>query len=65
MEPKAFSYLKDDRSVFEKDVLERLAEEGELDAYTGVRFWQCMDTQREKKLLENLWESGNAPWKLW
>ena len=43
----------------------KLAEEGQLDAYRHEGFWQCMDTQREKKLLEELWESGKAPWKLW
>ena len=43
----------------------KLSEEGQLDAYLHEGFWQCMDTQREKKKLEDLWESGKAPWKTW
>ncbi len=45
--------------------LERLAAEGQLMAYRHERFWQCMDTLRDKRQLEHLWESGKAPWKLW
>ena len=44
--------------------LERLAEAGQLVAYRHEGFWQCMDTLREKKILENLWQSGKAPWKV-
>lgn len=62
MEPSVFSYIKDDDTIFEKDVLPVLAGEKELDAYVHNGFWQCMDTQREKKHLEELWEQG-APWK--
>lgn len=65
LNPEIFRYLEDDTTVFEKKPLMKLAEEGQLDAYRHEGFWQCMDTQREKKLLEELWESGKAPWKLW
>ena len=64
LEPGVFEYLKDDSSVLEVDGLERLAEAGQLAAYRHEGFWQCMDTLREKKILENLWQSGTAPWKV-
>lgn len=65
LEPDVFRYLKDDASVLELDVLERLAAEGQLAAYRHDRFWQCMDTLRDKRVLERHWEGGAAPWKLW
>lgn len=65
MEPKVFDYLEDDSTVFEKSPMMSLAAEGQMDAYLHEGFWQCMDTQREKKKLEDLWESGAAPWKIW
>ena len=65
MEPKIFDYLEGDSTVFEQEPMMRLAREGELNAYVHEGFWQCMDTQREKKKLEELWESKNAPWKIW
>ena len=65
LEPKIFGYLQGDDTVFETQPLERLVEEGELMSYRHTGFWQCMDTAREKKLLENLWASGKAPWKVW
>ena len=65
MNPGIFDYLADDSTVFEKDPMERLAEEGQLYAYQYDGFWQCMDTQREMKKLEELWDSGAAPWKIW
>jgi glucose-1-phosphate cytidylyltransferase len=65
LEPGIFSYLKDDTSVLEIDLLERLAAEGQLAAYCHHGFWQCMDTLREKRMLEQLWESGNPPWRVW
>lgn len=64
-EPKLFDYIEGDTIVFEKEPLNGLVAEGELAAYTHKGFWQCMDTLREKQQLEKLWESGNAPWKLW
>jgi glucose-1-phosphate cytidylyltransferase len=45
--------------------LERLAEEGQLMAYKHISFWHCMDTLRDKRALDRLWESGAAPWKIW
>ncbi len=63
LEPEVFQYLTDDNSVLEVDALERLASENQLAAFRHEGFWQCMDTLREKKILENLWQSGKAPWK--
>ncbi len=64
-EPKVFDYINGDESILEKSTLVQLANEGELMGYVHKGFWQCMDTLREKQHLETLWESGNAPWKLW
>lgn len=63
LNPEIFDYIKDDSTVFEKEPLERCAAEGQLMAYRHEGFWQCMDTMRDKKLLEDLWNSGQAPWK--
>lgn len=63
--PKVFEYLTDDQTILEKDCLPQLAAAGLLDAYHHDGFWQCMDTIREKELLEKLWSNGNAPWKVW
>ena len=60
-----FNYLEDDTTVLEKAPLSRLSSEGQLMSFYHQGFWQCMDTQREKKKLEDLWASGNAPWKIW
>ena len=60
-----FDYLEDDRTVLEQTPFKRLSSDGELMGYYHKGFWQCMDTQREKKKLEELWESGSAPWKIW
>lgn len=65
LNPEVFDLLKDDSTVFEKAPLEKLAESGQLCAYKHHGFWQCMDTQRDKQLLEDLWMKGNAPWKTW
>jgi glucose-1-phosphate cytidylyltransferase len=65
LEPGVFDYIDGDMTHWEKEPLERLARDGQLMAYKHNSFWQCMDTIREKKLLESLWESGKAPWKLW
>ncbi|MEF9976691.1 MAG: glucose-1-phosphate cytidylyltransferase [Oscillospiraceae bacterium] len=64
-EPKVFDYIKDDTTVFEKEPIEALAAQGQLVAYKHMGFWQCMDTQREKQKLEEMWESGKAPWMMW
>lgn len=63
LEPAVFDYLSGDDSILEVDALERLASENQLAAFRHEGFWQCMDTLREKKILENLWQSGRAPWK--
>lgn len=64
-EPAIFEYLKGDEASLESDVLERLAADGQLAAYRHDRFWQCMDTLRDKRLLESLWQEKRAPWKVW
>ena len=65
LEPAVFNYISGDDTIFEKDVLEVLAAQGELMSYSHNGFWQCMDTVREKRLLDRLWNSGKAPWKKW
>ncbi|MEM8706533.1 MAG: glucose-1-phosphate cytidylyltransferase [Actinomycetota bacterium] len=66
LEPEAFDYINDDPStMWEGEPLERLAADGQLMAYRHHGFWQCMDTVREKFLLERLWESPNTPWAVW
>lgn len=65
MEPGIFDYLEGDNSSLEAQGLEKLAEEGQLAAYRHDRFWQCMDTLRDVRLLESLWQSGEPPWKVW
>jgi len=64
-EPGVFEYLDGDQSSLESDALEHLAADNQLAAYQHAGFWQCMDTLRDKALLENLWQSGDAPWKIW
>lgn len=63
--PKVFNYIKDDTTVFEQWPMKQLAKEGQLQSYYHDGFWQCMDTKREKDKLEELWASGEAPWKVW
>lgn len=65
LEPEVFDYIEGDSTTFEKEPLERLAEEGQLMAYRHDGFWQCMDAIRDKNQLEALWNSGKAPWKTW
>lgn len=65
MEPEIFDYIEGDATSLEKEPLTRLVEENQLAAYTHKGFWQCMDTVRERRQLEKLWESGQAPWKIW
>lgn len=60
-----FDYLEDDTTIFEQKPLKTLAATGELKCYYHSGFWQCMDTKREKDRLEELWASGQAPWKIW
>lgn len=65
LEPKIFDYIGGDMTVFEKEPLERLVSEGELMSYVHEGFWQCMDTIREKNILEKLLAEDKAPWKKW
>lgn len=65
LEPQVFDYISGDDVSLESGVLERLAEEGQLCAYRHASFWQCMDTLRDKRQLEQHWESGKAPWRVW
>lgn len=65
LEPGIFDYIEGDNTQWEKEPMERLAADGQLMAYKHTSFWQCMDTLRDKKLLEELWARGNAPWKVW
>jgi glucose-1-phosphate cytidylyltransferase len=58
-------YIDGDQTLFEREPLERLTREAQLVAYRHDRFWQCMDTLRDLRLLEGLWASGDAPWKVW
>jgi glucose-1-phosphate cytidylyltransferase len=64
-EPAVFDYLKDDTTSLETDALEQLASEQQLAAYKHEDFWQCMDTLRDKRLLESLWQRPGAPWRIW
>lgn len=64
-QPEVFGYIKGDETVFEKEPLMKLAEQGQLMAYKHDGYWQCMDTKREKEKLDELWDSGRAPWKIW
>lgn len=66
LEPECFDYMSESENcVLEREPIMNLAKEGQLKAFKHQGFWQCMDTQRDKGLLESLWESNNAPWKRW
>ena len=65
MQPEVLDYLTDDATVLEKEPLERISGKGELMAYRHQGFWQPMDTLRDKMQLDDLWKSGEAPWKVW
>ncbi len=65
LEPGIFDYIDGDDSQWEKEPLERLAADGQLMAYRHTSFWQCMDTLRDKKAIQKMWEEGNPPWKVW
>jgi glucose-1-phosphate cytidylyltransferase len=64
-EPQVFDYIDGDDTQFERQPLQRLALDGQLMAYRHYGFWQCMDTIRDKVLLEKIWANGEAPWKVW
>lgn len=65
LEPAVFNYIKEDKTIFEREPLENLSAEGKLGVYKHYGFWQCMDTQRDKYHLESIWEKNMAPWKVW
>ena len=65
LEPGVIDYIAEDSTVWERDPLEKLAKEGQLSAYKHSGFWHPMDTLRDKMVLEEHWESGKAPWKVW
>jgi glucose-1-phosphate cytidylyltransferase len=65
LSPEVINYIKDDQTIWEREPLELLANEGHLAAYQHHGFWQPMDTLRDKLYLEELWQIGNAPWKVW
>jgi glucose-1-phosphate cytidylyltransferase len=65
LSPQVIDYINDDLTIWERDPIERLAKEGNLSAFHHQGFWQAMDTLRDKIHLEELWSSGNAPWKVW
>jgi glucose-1-phosphate cytidylyltransferase len=65
LEPGVFDYIEGDDAQWEKEPLERLAQDGQLMAYRHTSYWQCMDTLREKYILESLWRSGSPPWRVW
>jgi len=64
-QPDLFDYIENDDTILEKGPLTKLVDNHELVGFTHKGFWQCMDTLREKQQLEKLWNSGNAPWKIW
>lgn len=65
LEPEIFAYIKDDSTTFEREPLENVANEGKLMAFKHNGFWQCMDTLRDREKLEELWNKGQAVWKVW
>lgn len=65
LEPSAFDYIADDQTSWESGALVRMSQDGKLAGYQHGGFWQAMDTLRDKNHLEELWQSGHAPWKVW
>ena len=65
LDPKVLDYIDGDNTMFEREPMEKIAQDGQLMSYCHEGFWQCMDTLRDKQKLDALWESGNAPWKIW
>jgi len=64
-EPDIFDYLDSDQHSLEAQTLEELSKLGQLAAFKHEGFWQCMDTMRDKKILEDHWQKGTPPWKVW
>lgn len=65
LEPEVFDYIQDENTIWEREPLEKLAKENQISAFKHYDFWQPLDTLRDKNVLEDLWNSGNAPWKVW
>ena len=65
LEPEVLDYIDDDMTYFQREPLERLAQDGQLVAYRHDGFWQCMDTVRDRDLLSELWHRGDLPWRTW
>jgi glucose-1-phosphate cytidylyltransferase len=65
LQKEAVDYITGDDTIWEKGPIERLTKEHQLMGYRHERFWSCMDTIKEKAFLEDLWQSGKAPWKIW
>ena len=65
LEPKVLELIQNDKTIWEKEPIEKLVEQGELAAYRHTKFWHPLDTLRDKNYLEELWTSGNADWKVW
>ena len=65
LEPGVMEYIAGDSAVWEREPMEKLSSDGMLSAYRHHGFWHPMDTLRDKNLLEELWQSGKAPWKVW
>ena len=65
LEPQVIDYIEGDMTTFEREPLERLSQEGQLQAYKYDGLWKCMDTMRDKMQLEEMLEQGKAPWKVW
>nr|WP_292119342.1 glucose-1-phosphate cytidylyltransferase [Brevundimonas sp.] len=65
LSPKVIDYIEGDATIWEQEPMRRLAREGDLHAFFHDGYWQCMDTLRDRRTLEGLWESGKAPWKTW
>jgi len=65
LEPAVFDYVDGDSTQWEKEPMERLARDGQLVAFRHSGFWQCMDTLRDKRMLQDLWDNGSPPWRIW
>lgn len=65
LEPEIFNYIEGDATTWEKEPMEQLAHEGKLSAFKHFDYWQSMDSLRDKTVLEEIWESGKPPWKIW
>jgi glucose-1-phosphate cytidylyltransferase len=65
LEPEVLEYVAGDETIWEREPLERLAQDRQLVAFRHTSFWQCMDTLREKQMLQELWDRGDAPWRVW